>query len=72
MNRICHIEFHVTDVARAQRFYEGLFGWTFRPFHDEMVVFGFGDEHIGGLQRVDAVTSGSSPSIWFESRTSTG
>lgn len=65
INRICHIEYQVTDVARAQRFYEGLFGWTFRPFHDDMVVFGFGDEHIGGLQRVDVLTTGSSPSIWF-------
>ncbi len=65
MSRICHIEFEVTDVVRAQRFYEGLFDWTFRAFTDSMVVFGIGDDHIGGLQRVDHVAAGSSPSVWF-------
>lgn len=64
-NSICHIEFQVTDLARSQAFYEGLFGWTFRSFMDGMVVFGIGDQHIGGLQKVDKPTPGDSPSIWF-------
>ncbi|MBX3112429.1 MAG: VOC family protein [Fimbriimonadaceae bacterium] len=66
MNTVCHIEFDVTDVARAQAFYKGLFGWTFRAFTDSMVVFGVGDQHIGGLQRVEAVEPGASPSVWFQ------
>jgi predicted enzyme related to lactoylglutathione lyase len=66
MNNLCHLEFDVTDLERAQTFYGGLFGWTFRSFTPTMVVFGLGDTHIGGLQRVDAVRTGLSPSVWFK------
>lgn len=63
---ICHIEWQATDLARSQAFFEGLFGWTFRAFGDEMVVFANGDEHLGGLMKVTEVKPGSSPSIWIE------
>src|SRR5437870_194310 len=66
MHTVCHIEFHATDLARSQAFYEGLFGWTFRAFGPSMVVFGQGDAHIGGLIKVDEVAAGSSPSVWFD------
>lgn len=65
-NTVCHIEWEVTDFARAQTFYEGLFGWRFQEFGDEMVVFGLGDQHIGGLIKVNAVGVGRSPSVWIE------
>ena len=64
-NTVCHIEFDVTDIARSQSFYEGLFGWSFRAFGD-MVVFAAGDDHIGGMTKVDAVRAGASPSVWFD------
>src|SRR5687768_8665728 len=63
---VCHIEFNVTDMERAQRFYGGLFDWTFRPFGPEMTVFGAGEQHIGGLMKSTAVEAGKSPSVWFE------
>lgn len=66
MNTLCHVEFQVTDVARAQAFYEAMFGWNFRQFTPDMVVFGIGDEHIGGLIRSDEVEIGNSPSLWFK------
>jgi predicted enzyme related to lactoylglutathione lyase len=66
MHNICHIEFQVTDVARSQAFYEGLFGWTFRSFGGDMVVFGAGEKHIGGLQKTDKVEASNSPSVWFD------
>ncbi len=66
MHEICHIEFDVTDIARSRSFFEGLFGWQFKEFMDTMVVFGTGDKHIGGLQQVETVSPGSSPSIWFD------
>jgi predicted enzyme related to lactoylglutathione lyase len=31
-----------------------------------MVIFGDGDEHIGGLQQVEKVIAGNSPSPWFK------
>jgi hypothetical protein len=65
-NTFCHIEFHCTDMKRAQAFYEGMFEWTFRSFGDDMVVFGKGDQHLGGLQKADSVTPGASPSVWIE------
>ncbi len=66
MHTICHVEFSATDLARSQAFYEGLFGWTFRSFGDDMVVFGQGEKHIGGLIRSEARTPGNSPTVWFE------
>ena len=65
-NTFCHIEFSCTDLKKSQAFYEGLFEWTFRSFGDEMVVFGTGEQHLGGLQKVSSVTPGNSPSVWVE------
>jgi hypothetical protein len=66
MNNICHIEYYVTDLDKAQSFYGGLFGWNFRSFVEGMVIFGNGDDHIGGLMKTDKVEAGRSPSIWFK------
>jgi len=66
LHTICHVEYDVTDLDRSRAFYEALFGWTFRQFTDDMMVFGMGEEHIGGLSRKAAVNPGHSPSIWFE------
>lgn len=64
-NTICHVEIQVLDLDRAQAFYEGLFGWRFSSFIPNMTVFGNGNEHIGGLMKVDEVKAGESPSLWF-------
>lgn len=66
VNQVCHIEWQVTDVQRAQAFYAGLFDWKFQSFGDTMVVFGTGTEHIGGLTKVEKVEPSSSPSVWIE------
>ncbi len=34
MPRPIHFEIHAADMDRAQRFYETLFGWTFRSWGD--------------------------------------
>jgi predicted enzyme related to lactoylglutathione lyase len=31
-----------------------------------MVVFGSGDQHIGGFVKAEWVNAGESPSVWFE------
>jgi len=38
-NGICHAEFPCDDIARAQKFYGDLFGWTFNSFTDEYSLF---------------------------------
>ena len=63
---VCHIEFSCTDLARSQAFYGAIFDWKFASFGDSMVVFGSGDQHLGGLMKVDALQPGDSPSVWFE------
>lgn len=63
---VCHIEFFVSDLVKAQKFYEGLFGWTFRQFTDDMVVFGVGDKHVGGLMRREKFIPGDTPSVWVQ------
>jgi uncharacterized protein len=65
-NQVCHIEWSVTDLARAQRFYGAMFDWKFQEFGGNMVVFGTGTEHIGGLTKAESVTPGKSPSVWIE------
>ena len=64
-NTVCHIEIDVTDLIRSLAFYEVVFDWKFRPFMDTMVAFGAGDDHVGGLSKVDVVRPGKSPSIWI-------
>ncbi|MFY9235217.1 MAG: VOC family protein [Fimbriimonadaceae bacterium] len=63
---ICHIEWQVTDIERAQAFYGGLFEWKFESFGPEMVIFGTGTQHLGGLQKTENVVPGASPSVWIE------
>ncbi|MEA2554488.1 MAG: uncharacterized protein QOJ65_2664 [Fimbriimonadaceae bacterium] len=65
-NTFCHIEFQSTDLERSQKFYQGLFDWSFKDFGGGMVVFGQGDQHLGGLQKAESVAPGSSPSVWIE------
>ena len=47
-----HIEIPADDPARAQRFYEGVFGWTFRAIEDYPDYFLYttpaGDDGVGG------------------------
>ena len=31
-NNVCHFAIHADDIPRARRFYENVFGWTFRPW----------------------------------------
>jgi len=66
MNEVCHIEWNVTDLAKSQKFYEAMFGWKFQGFMDDMVTFGTGDKHVGGLLKTDTVVPGASPSVWLE------
>lgn len=64
-NSVCHIEIFVSDMDRAQTFYQALFGWRFSAFTPDMVVFGNGDQHIGGLMRTDSVQPAARASVWF-------
>ncbi len=45
---IVHFEVPVDDVARAKKFYSGLFGWTLEDMGDEYTLIQPGDGGPGG------------------------
>jgi uncharacterized protein len=46
---ICHVEIPVRNMARAKKFYAGVFGWTFKAFSPRYVMFMTGEgERLGG------------------------
>ena len=59
---IDYIEFSVTDVARAKKFYAQAFGWEFNDYGDEYAgIRGTaeqGEQEVGGFAKVDAVKTG--------------
>lgn len=62
---ICHVEWSVTDLKKAQAFYGGLFGWKFQGWGEEYVLFeapGIG----GGLMKAKNVQLGESPRVYIE------
>ena len=54
--QIVHVNLPCLDIERAQRFYGGVFDWTFMPNTDDYVLFSDHDGVGGGL------TKGSKPS----------
>lgn len=66
LHQVCHIEWDVTDLGAAQKFFGSLFNWSFREFGDSMVVFASGDNHIGGFMKKEHVEAAMSPSVWIE------
>lgn len=57
-HRIDYIEFSVTDMAEAQRFYRAAFGWEFTDYGPEYAGIRRGDGEAGGFTVADAVTGG--------------
>ncbi len=55
---IDYIEFSVTDVAAAKRFYAAAFGWEFTDYAPVYAGIKGGDGEVGGLRQVDAVQAG--------------
>ena len=55
--QIDYVEFQVTDIQEAKRFYGDLFGWTFEDYGDGYTGFNHGGGG-GGFTKVDAVSRG--------------
>jgi uncharacterized protein len=55
--RIDYVEFLVTDVQQAKRFYGDVFGWTFEDFGDGYASFSCGNL-TGGFAKADSVQRG--------------
>jgi hypothetical protein len=66
-----HVEWNSTDLGRTKRFYGTLFGWKFRPFGREYLLFQCPGYAGGGFQKVRgrrAVGAGASPTVYVETR----
>jgi predicted enzyme related to lactoylglutathione lyase len=55
---INYIEFSVTDMAEAKRFYTDAFGWSFNDYGPDYAGIREGDGEAGGLRPMDEVTRG--------------
>ncbi len=55
---ISYIEFNVTDMAEAQRFFIEAFGWEFNSYGPEYAGIKGGSGEVGGLRLVEQAVSG--------------
>lgn len=64
MNRVVHFEIQASDLDRAQKFYEDVFGWNFIKMGEEyggyrMIMTGPGpDEMVKGVKMEDVGING--------------
>lgn len=62
-----HVEIQVTDLDRAKRFYEGVFGWNLKPWGDGSYLTQNAKEGPSiGLWKVSRVTPGESPVVYYD------
>lgn len=64
-NTICHVEWQSTNLDRTRKFLEGLFGWEFKEFGDDYLLFQVSEGPGGGISRVETVKTGESPSVYI-------
>jgi len=65
-NAICHVEWASSNFEKTQKFYGGLFGWTFQPFGAEYLLFQAKDGIGGGFRLDRKVKSVELPAIYVE------
>jgi predicted enzyme related to lactoylglutathione lyase len=54
---ICHIEIPTTDLTKAAKFYQELFGWKIEMWQgSDYATFDTGKEPGGGIMKVDKVS----------------
>ena len=55
---IDYVEFTVTDLAEAKRFYTAAFGWTFNDYGPQYAGIRGNDGEVGGLHQTPHLRSG--------------
>jgi len=66
-NGFCHVEWSVTDLARAKAFYGGMFEWTFEAFGEGYLMFTTPNKELGGgLMSGQEIPKGGSPCVYIE------
>jgi len=63
----CHIEWTVTNLERARKFYGGLFDWTFEAWGENYLMFNTPAKDLGGgFELKSAVQAGASPVVYID------
>jgi hypothetical protein len=62
---IDYIEFTVSDMPEAQRFYREAFGWSFTDYAPTYAGIKIGEREVGGLSRTDPPRTGGPLVILF-------
>lgn len=62
---IDYIEFRVTDMSEAQRFYGAAFGWTFKDYGPAYAGIVSGDTEMGGFMVAPEVVTGGPLVVLF-------
>ena len=63
---ICHIEIPTTNLAKATKFYQELFGWKIEMWPgSEYAMFDTGKEPGGGIMKVDKVSPPTGMGVTF-------
>jgi predicted enzyme related to lactoylglutathione lyase len=62
---VCHIEWSSTDLKRTEAFLSGLFGWEFKRWGEDYLLFNTPEGPNGGIMKVDKLLPGKSPYIYI-------
>jgi predicted enzyme related to lactoylglutathione lyase len=63
---VCHIEWEVSDLKKAQKFYGSLFpDWKFEIWGEDYLIWTPPGELGGGLQLAKKVTPAKNPILYF-------
>jgi len=57
---IAHIEIPSTDLERSKEFLKNVFGWEFKPFGNDYLLFNNHQGIMAGLRKVEKVFKGDS------------
>lgn len=62
---IDYIEFSVTDLGAAKRFYTDAFGWSFKDYGPSYAGIEGPEREVGGMVQVDEITRGGPLVVLF-------
>jgi predicted enzyme related to lactoylglutathione lyase len=63
---VCHFEWASTDLEKTTTFLSGLFGWEFKRWGNDYLIFNPPEGPGGGIMRAEKVIPGRSPFIYIE------
>ncbi|MDX1654275.1 MAG: VOC family protein [Candidatus Competibacteraceae bacterium] len=66
IHQVSHVEWFVTDLARAEAFFTALLGWRFEAFSRHYRLYTPEQGPCVGLMEVETVYGGRSPMVYIQ------